>query len=143
MARPQIVTTLERKYARLLGRQVKLGHASFSVARDMAHIAAVIRLFDPLWDNAGIRPIMPRGPNRWAKKGQGIRAAIAVMKKATKPLSATEMAKAAYLESGMVPPGNDTLRLVGTDLIYSIRVHFAGRLGVIEGRPRRWALRGD
>ncbi len=140
MARKHVVTTLERKYARLLGHQAKIKYTSLSLVKDMAHIEAVIRLFEPLWDRDCVKPIMYRGESRWAKKGQGSRAAIEVMKKAAKPLSATEIARAAYLECGMEPPGNDELRLVGTDLIYSLRRQFAGQITMIEGRPRRWML---
>jgi hypothetical protein len=76
MARPHVVTALEGKYARLLGCQRMLRRPSLSITADLDHIEAVMRLFDPHWDKAGVKPIAPRFPSRWRKKGEGVRAAF-------------------------------------------------------------------
>ncbi len=141
MARPQVVTTLERKYARLLGLQSKLPSACPALAQDIAHVAAVIRMFEPDWDQSSVKPVMYRGPARWAKKGQGSRAAMEVVRHADRPLSATEIARAAYLHCGLEPPHNNELRLVGADLAYSLRRHFGGALVASGKRPVRYRLR--
>ena len=138
MARTHVVTALEAKYARLLGFQNRLRHPSRSLAADLVHIVAVMRLFDPSWDKNAVKPVAPRFPSRWRNKGEGIRAAFVAIKSAERPLSATEIARAAYLVRGMTPPCNDELRLVGSDLIYSLRRHLGERLIGIEGRPVRW-----
>lgn len=143
MARKNVVTTLERKYARLLGHQAKMADASLSLTKDMAHIEAVIRLFEPLWDKASVKPIMYRGPSRWARKGQGSRAAVEVVKQAVASLSATEIARAAYLHCGMEPPHNNELRLVGTDLTYSLRNIFGAALVASGTRPVRYRLKQE
>lgn len=140
MARPQVVNTLERKYARLSGCQVRLRRPSRSIAADLAHIEAVIRLFDPAWDKAAVKPIAPRFPSRWQSKGEGVRAAVEAIKQADRPLSATEIAHAAYRVCGREPPPRIELRLVGSDLIYSLRRHFGDRLVAIGERPTRWEI---
>jgi hypothetical protein len=138
MARPHVVTALEGKYARLLGCQRMLRRPSLSITGDLEHIEAVMRLFDPHWDKAGVRPIAPRFPSRWRKKGEGVRAAFAVIKAAQTPLSATEIAHGAYLVAGLTPPCVEELRIVGTDLVYSLRNHWGEALVMVEGRPRLW-----
>lgn len=143
MARPQVVNTLEAKYARLLGCQNRLRRPSRSIAADLVHIEAAIRLFDPSWDKAAVKPIAPRFPSRWQSKGEGVRAAIEAVKQAGHPLSATEIAEAAYRICGREPPSIIELRLVGTDLIYSLRRHFGDDLATIEGRPARWILKKE
>jgi hypothetical protein len=140
MARQIVVSVLERKYARLLGCQSRLRRPSLSIAVDLAHIEAVVRLFDPAWNKAVVKPIAPKLPSRWRKKGAGVRMALEVVKKARQPLSATEIAREAFLVAGMAVPCNDELRLVGADLIYSLRRHFGEQLTMIEGRPARWIL---
>lgn len=140
MARSHVVTALEGKYARLLGCQERLRHPSRSIAADLAHIEAVMRLFDPFWDKASVKPVAPRFPSRWRRKGDGVRSAIEAIKHADRPLSATEIALAAYRTFGREPPAIIELRIVGTDLIYSMQRHFGDRLIVTEGRPRRYRL---
>ena len=141
MARPHVVTALEGKYARLLGFQARLRVPSHSIAADLAHIEAVMALFDHTWDKITIKPIAPRYPSRWRKKGEGVRAAFAAIKAAQGPLSATEIAREAFVEAGMVPPCNNELRIVGTDLIYSLRNHLGERLTAIGDQPVRYWLR--
>ena len=137
MARLHVVTVLERKYARLLGCQAKLRRPSLSIAADLAHIEAVLRLFDSKWDKAAVKPITPNLPSRWRKKGDGVRAAFAAIKAAQRPLSATEIARAAFVLTGLVPPCKHELALVGSDLIYSLRNHLGDGLVGVGVRPVR------
>ena len=128
MARPHVVTTLEAKYARLLGFQLRLVRPSLSIAADLDHIEAVTRLFHSDWHKGAVKPIAPRFASRWPKKGVGIRAAISV---AECPFSATEIAHATYLRLGCAAPSTREIAIVGTNLIYSLRRHFGDRLAMI------------
>ena len=97
-------------------------------------------MFDPAWDKASVKPVAPKFPSRWRKKGEGVRAAFTVIKAAQRPLSATEIAREAFVVAGMVPPCENELWLVGADLIYSLRNHLGERLVGVGVRPVRWAL---
>ena len=66
-------------------------------------------LFDPSWDKASVKPVAPKFPSRWRKKGEGVRAAFTVIKAAQRPLSATEIAREAFVVAGMVVPCNDEI----------------------------------
>lgn len=139
MAQPHVISALNRQYARLLGRRLK--QPALSLSEGLAQIEAVARMFQPDWSGADIKPILPRGPSRWLSKGEGTRAAIEAVKQASRALSATEIAREAYLVMGMVPPHNDELRLVGTDLIYSLRRIMGDKLVATGSRPVRYRLK--
>ncbi|MEP6785081.1 MAG: hypothetical protein ABI898_04985 [Sphingomonadales bacterium] len=138
MARSHVVSGLERRYARLLGAQLKRQHPSAFVESDLASIARVIRMFDPDWDRESVEPVAPRSPRVWGQRGRGVRAAMRVLQEADIPLSPFEIAHAAFAASGLPMPPKRTIMLSGADLIYSLRRHFGERLAVIEGQPCRY-----
>jgi hypothetical protein len=140
MAQSHVISALNRQYGRLLGRRSKQPDLT-ALQADLAHVEAVVRMLEPDWNGTAIKPIMPRGPSRWGRKGDGTRNAIEVIKRADKALSATEIAREAYVIRGMTPPHKDELRLVGTDLIYSLRRIMGDRLVAIGSRPVRYRLR--
>jgi hypothetical protein len=138
MARSNTILSLERKYARLLGRALKA--PSKAISRDIAHVEAVIRMFDPNWCGASIQPVAPRTPCRWRKRGDGLRLALQVLREADGPLSATEIATRALTISGRATPSESDHRIIGTDLSYLLRRHLGAALVEIEGRPRRYQI---
>jgi hypothetical protein len=140
MAQSHVISALNRQYGRLLGRRLKQPDL-MTLQADLAHVEAVARMFEPDWCCAAIKPILPRGPSRWTRKGDGTRAAIEAIKRADKALSATEIAHEAYVIRGMTPPHKDELRIVGTDLIYSLRRIMGDRLEAVSSCPVRYRLR--
>ena len=139
MGRSHVISGLEARYARLLGRLAKEG--SQRVAADLCHIEAVIRMFDPHWSPDTVKPIAPRTPIRWRRKGDGCHHALQVLREADRPLSATEIATRAIARSGIAPPPHEHHRIIGTDLSYALRKLLGDGLIVIEGRPRRYSIR--
>ena len=138
MARSNIVKTLERKYARLLGQH--RASPSRAIAADLRHVEAVLRMFEATWNRSAVRPIAPRAPIQWGKRGIGVRFAATVLRHAQGPLSATEIARAAYLASGLPMPAPRAVTLSGADLIWSLRRYFGERLTVIDGKPLRYLV---
>jgi hypothetical protein len=138
MARLHVVTVLEQKYARLLGQQAKAPDKA--LAATLAHIEAVIWLFEPDWSAASIKPVMPKAPSRWRRRGDGFRLALQVLREAECALSATEIATRALAISGRAAPSESDHRIIGTDLSYLLRLHLGAALVEIEGRPRRYSL---
>lgn len=131
MARKQIVTTLERKYAQLLGEQVK--RPSPSLKKDAAHIAAVIQMFDPEWTGTGVRPVVMKRRSRWGKRGTGIRAAVAVLKEAVDPMSAREIAIEVMLRRGQPDAPNHEIVQIMAGINYGLQKRI-GREVVLERR---------
>jgi hypothetical protein len=140
MARRIIVTTLERKYAHLLGCQKRLRYPSLSLAADLAHIEAVVRLFDPSWDKAGVRPVIPSTLSRWGKKGLGMRTAIEILKRADTPLTTRKIATQVLERLGLPKPDRWEFNSLCASFHTSLSHQIGKGLVVVEGRPRRWAF---
>jgi hypothetical protein len=129
MAENQLMFGLKRQYAKTLGMIA----AGEDRGDDLAHLAAVIRIFKPNEDVSRILPIRPYTPDR----RQWSRTALDILRKADRPLAARELAR-------MV------LDRVGAPCSYLVNVECSlhavlGRLegsGVIraEGSPKRWRV---
>jgi hypothetical protein len=139
MARSHVVSGLEGRYARLLGIAAK--GESAAIANDLRHLEAVIRMVEPDWSPDTVKPIAPRTAIRWRKKGDGLRYALEVLREAERALSATEIATLAIVRSGIAPPPQEYHRIIGTDVSYMLRKLLGDELLIIEGRPRRYAIK--
>ena len=136
MARQNVISTLERKYAQLLGQQSK--SPCRSLISDAAHIVAVIQMFDPAWTGAGVRPVVMKRRSRWGKRGTGIRAAVAVLKQATSPLSAREIAVEVMLRRGQSDVPNAEIVQIMAGINYGLEKRIGRETVLIAGYPKRW-----
>jgi hypothetical protein len=141
MARPHVVTALERKYAHLLGCQKRLRYPSLSLTADLAHIEAVMRLFDPSWDKAGVRPIIPYTPSRWRKKGLGMRTTIEILKRADTPLTTREIATQVLERLSLPKPDRWEFNSLCASFHTSLSHQIDKGLVMVEGKPKRWLLK--
>jgi hypothetical protein len=131
-----VIAALRRKYGQLAGvlAHGDLGHNQ--VADDLAHVGAVILMFDPQMDLAAIPLIRPYKPHRerWS------RTALRILRTSDKPLRARELARMVMVAHAV--PLDDHKRLL------SISCGLQGVLGRLEaeglvvtsGKPRRWAI---
>jgi hypothetical protein len=136
MARQNVISTLERKYAQLLGEQSK--HPSPSLKRDAARIVAVIQMFDQQWTGTGVRPVVTKRRSRWGKRGTGIRAAMSVLKEAEKPLSAREIAIEVMLRRGQPDAPNHEIVQIMAGINYGLQKRIGREVVLIKGYPKRW-----
>jgi hypothetical protein len=136
MARQNIISTLERKYAQLLGLQAKLSRAS--VSQDIAHVEAVIRMFNPEWTGVGIKPREVRKRSRWGRRGTGIRAAMAVLREADRPLSARDIAIEVMRRRGRSDVPNDEIVEIMAAFNLGLQQRIGREVILIKGYPKRW-----
>ncbi len=136
MARQNVITTLERNYAQLLGEQSK--RPSPSLTADVAHVVAVIQMFAPEWTGADIRPVVMKRRSRWGKRGTGIRAAVAVLKEATAPLSAREIALEVMRRRGQPDAPNHEIVQIMAGINYGLEKRIEREVILIKGYPKRW-----
>jgi hypothetical protein len=136
MARQNVISTLERKYAQLLGEQVK--RPSPSLKRDTAHIVAVIQMFDPEWSGAGIRPVVMKRRSRWGKRGTGIRAAVTVLREAATPLSAREIAIEVMHRRGQPDEPKHEIVQIMAGINYGLQKRIGREVILIKDYPKRW-----
>lgn len=136
MARQNVISTLERKYAQLLGEQSK--RPCPSLVTDVEHIVAVIQMFDPAWTGAGVRPVVMKRRSRWGKRGTGIRAAVAVLKEVVAPLSARDIALEVMRRHGQPDAPNDEIVQIMAGINYGLQKRIGREVMLIKGYPKRW-----
>lgn len=131
MADPHVLSALRLKYGELLGRG--------GAAADVAHVAAVLLLFNPDEDVAAIQPIRAY-VNRSGKSPRGavwVRGALNVLRTANAPMNASEIARRVIATQGL--PYSRALHRNATA---SILTGLKGKVSLVghPGTPRRWLL---
>ena len=127
----QLLAGLKRRYAETLG----LAPGNPALTEDLAHLAAVIRMFAPFEDLTAIRAIRPYKPRRrrWN------RTAMAILRKANAPMTSRELARRVMWASDVEP---DRATLVSIDCSLQAVLARLERLEMVKatGKPRRWAI---
>lgn len=131
MAETHVLFALKAKYARLSGA-IAAGHDR---ADDLAHVAAVIHMFNPAEDLSAIRPIRPypESRDRWR------RPALALLREANEPMTARDIAKRLLAAQGLPMTFKNLQRIECSMHVILDRL---GYIGVVRepGRPKRWRV---
>ena len=125
-----VINALTKRYAKAKGQ---LGREA--VKADLAHLGAVLFIFDPGIDLAAIPPTRPYK----AARGRWNRTAMEVLRKSNRPLKAFELARLVMSQQG-VEPDRRTLKSIGYSLQAVLTRLQAQGLVVATGKPRRWAI---
>src|SRR5712671_6120274 len=138
-ARPAI-QTLERLHAELGGKILENKQEHENLAGQMRHVEAVIKMLDPSYSLRAIS-VKRRQPNPWFKRGTVYRRAVDVLRTATEPMTAREIAERVLVAANVSKPNKAALRdLTGTILV-SLRNHAGkGVQRANDGSPARWTL---
>lgn len=112
-----------------------------AVLEALPHLEYVIRMFEPEWDRAAVKPIRPRAPKSGLPP-QGISgAAIDILREADQPLSIAEivsrMADRHDLEIDTVAQRQKYHTAVNNTL----KSTFRDAIAKVEGYPERWFVR--
>jgi hypothetical protein len=130
-----VIAALTKRYGRAKGELGLLTADREKVKADMAHLGAVLAMFEPGIDLDAIPPRRPYKPAR----GRWNRTAMEVLRKANHPLKAFELARLVMSAQG-VPPDRATLYSIGYSLqAVLVRLERQG-LVVATGKPRRWSI---
>src|SRR5438132_10717062 len=120
-ARPAI-QTLERLHAELGGKILENKQEHENLAGQMRHVEAVIKMLDPSYSLRAIS-VKRRQPNPWFKRGTVYRRAVDVLRVATEPLTAREIAERVLVAASVTKPNKSALAdLIGT-INSSLRNH--------------------
>jgi hypothetical protein len=133
MATNQLMHGLRRQYAKTLG----LAEAGDTTApEDLAHLAAVIRMFSPYEDLTAILPIRPYKPDRsrWSRD------ALDILREANGPMTVRDLAERVLAMRGLDPTW---MALQGVEASLSAVLTRLERRGMIQGdgHPRQWSTR--
>jgi hypothetical protein len=130
-----VVNALTERYAKAKGELSGLLCDRDAVKAQMAHLGAVLTMFEPDIDLAAIPLRRPYKPVR----GRWNRTAMEILRKANRPLKAFELARLVMSQQG-VEPDRRTLYSIGYSLqAVLVRLQRQG-LVVATGKPRRWAI---
>jgi hypothetical protein len=131
MTETHVLSALKRQYGRTLG----------SVARgedrggDVAHLAAVIRMFNPDEDLSAIRAIRSNIRHRRDRKGAWTTRALAVLREAAEPMTTREIARCvAQAHSGRTVHSIQCSLQVTLPKLHGVML--------LPGSPKRWCVVG-
>ena len=132
--------TLERLHAELGGQILENKEEAQRLAGQMLHVEAVIKMLDPTFNIRRIS-VKRRQPNPWFKRGTVYRRAVDVLRTATEPLTAREIAEQVLAAANVTNPDKAALTdLIGT-VLASLRNHDGkGVQRANEGSPAKWTI---
>jgi hypothetical protein len=139
---PIALAALVRLHSELGGRILANRKEAKSLATDMKHVEAVIRMFDPGYDVRRI-PIRRRNrSNGLFKRGTLFRAALDALRKAPEPMTTRELVEAMLAAKGGPDPSKKQLRGLSV-AVQGILRNYNGRavVRVGAGMPARWELK--
>jgi hypothetical protein len=107
----------------------------------MLHVEAVIKMLDPTYNPRRIS-VKRRRPNPWFKRGTVYRRAVDVLRTATEPMTAREIAERVLVTANIKRPDKRALADLTGTVLASLRNHSGkGVQRDNEGSPARWAVR--
>lgn len=101
MAEPHVITALSRKRAELSGDIERLQRELSDTVAALEKLDATLLLFDPDYEIASIRPKAFRPPDDWSKRGEMTRIILGIMRKATEPLTSSDIAAQLIVERAL------------------------------------------
>jgi hypothetical protein len=132
--------TLERLHAELGGQILENKEEAQRLAGQMLHVEAVIKMLDPTYNLRRIA-VKRRQPNPWFKRGTVYRRAVDVLRTATEPLTAREIAERVLVAANIERPNKAALADLQGSILASLRNHKGnGVQRTNEGSPARWRI---
>jgi hypothetical protein len=138
IASKQAVYTLGLLHAELAGKLLENKRAAIKIRTSMMQVEAVLQMLQPGFSVAAIAAKRRVKSNPWFKRGTLFRSALDVMRRATAPMTARQIADA--LIAGKAPQAT---RKQAIDLQAAILAALRKRNGGMvfgEGAPAQWRL---
>src|SRR6202790_5346141 len=136
------IQTLERLHSELGGQILENKEEAHRLAGQMLQVEAVIKMLDPTFNIRRIS-VKRRQPNPWFKRGTVYRRAVDVLRTATEPLTAREIAERVLAVAKVTNPKKGALADLTGSILASLRNHAGkGVQRTNEGSPARWRLTG-
>lgn len=133
--------TLERLHAELGGRILDNKAEGDALRLQMQQVEAVLKMLDPAYSVRGIS-VKRRKTNQWFKRGTLYRRALDVLRTATGPMTATEIAQSVLSAAEISDATAKDATVLGQSIQASLRNHAGnGVEQVNDGIPARWILR--
>lgn len=101
MAEPHVITALSKKRAELAGDIENLQEELRTKILALEQLDATLLLFDPSYEIASIKPKAFRPPADWSKRGEMTRLILGILRKATEPLTSSDIAAQLIMERAL------------------------------------------
>lgn len=130
-----VINALRQKYGKLRGFLI-VDPGSNQLADDLAHLGAVLRMFDPEIDLEAVPVIRPYK----VKRERWSRTVLKVLRTSDRPLRALEIARTVMAMHGVDPDDRERMFSISCSLQAVLgRLAVKGLVAVTD-RPRRWAI---
>src|ERR1700694_298824 len=116
------INTLERLHAELGGKILENRQEAESLREQMRHIEAVIKMLVPDY-NLNRITVKRRQTGKWFKRGTLYRRAVDVLRTATEPMTATDLAWAVLAGAGIQTEDKKAVQILGQGIQGSLRNH--------------------
>lgn len=135
------MNTLERLHMELAGQLLNNKQQHDELAAQMRQVEAVIKMLDPTYNLRAIA-VKRRKQNQWFKRGTLYRHAMDVLRAATAPMTAPEIAKAVLVKEGIETDDTEAVAALANSVLSSLRNHRGGGVRQVnEGMtPARWEI---
>jgi hypothetical protein len=140
MSRTHVVSALRTKRAEVSGELLAAQKRLEKLRDDLDAIDRTLRIFDPNQSPESIRPIVKRKGDKLFAYGDCTRAILNVLRGATEPLAADQIAGRVALDCRIATEAPD----VEARLFWRVKTALERlrkrELVISEGKPPRWAL---
>jgi hypothetical protein len=141
IASTQAIHTLSQLHAELGGKLIDNKAEAKRLTVAMLQVEAVIKMLQPDYDTRRIAVRRRNRSNPWFQRGDQYRCALDVLRKATAPLTAREIAVAMLAAKGVADATPKQIR----DLVGGVQSSLANHVGKTverlgEGMPKRWKV---
>lgn len=133
-----VISGLVRKRAELAG-EIESTHKRLSqMIADLGNLDATILMFDPSFEIDGIRPKAFRPPEDWSKRGEMARAVLNILRVASEPMTARDIARQIIVERGLDPNDDRLLRLMRQRVATALRYQRDKGVAISSPGPGMW-----
>lgn len=135
-----VISGLVRKRAELAG-EIEATHKRLSqMIADLGNLDATILMFDPQFEIDGIRPKAFRPPEDWSKRGEMARAVLNILRVASEPMTARDIARQLIVERGLDANDDRLLRLMRQRVATSLRYQRDKGVAISKDGPGMYNL---
>ena len=135
----QAIHTLKQLHAELAGKIIDNKLEADRLRLSMQQVEAVMKMLQPGIDLRSIA-VRRKKANPWFPKGKGYRGALEVLREATGPMSATEIAAAMLERLGVKEPDKALFTDFASGIATSLRNHDGKTVVGVGHHPVRWKL---
>jgi len=141
MSTTHVINSLRRKRAEVSGAIRDLETRIHALKRDLAHIDATLKMFDPNGEPKTIKPVRPYRPrNRlFEPKELSIRVMTALREADGNAAAVDAIAERIMADKGLKEPAGHMIRGVVAMTLRGLRKR--GIVGLTEETPPRWGLK--